>query len=154
MQPLENFAESQFVFQVHRVIKIRAQTVLMALTILRHHDDRRLQRRDHVEGEIEENEGKWIKGRAAEEDRVADDPNYEQGQRGDDEFPAASKLGDDIRCAIPKGQVRRLLLVYVTGNPILQYFASAEADAPKLRAFPAQHLNFPERKKGNARAKP
>ena len=59
-----------------------------------------------------------------------------KAEGADDEFPTASKLGDDIRCAIAKGQVGRFFLVDVTGNPVLQYFVGA----PKPMRQSSQHF--------------
>src|SRR4030095_10664802 len=62
VQPPNDVAQEQFVLEVDLIIEVRAQAVFIRLPILRHHDDRRLQRGDHGQKQIQQNEcinSKW-----------------------------------------------------------------------------------------------
>src|SRR5256885_7601958 len=56
----QNFPEQHLVFQIDLIIQIGPQPVLLRFAILRHHDDRRLQRRHHPENKIKQDKRKYI----------------------------------------------------------------------------------------------
>ncbi len=52
LEAAQHFGKQEFIFQVHPVIEVGAQPVLLALAILRHDDDGRLKADDHPQDKI------------------------------------------------------------------------------------------------------
>src|SRR2546427_12977081 len=61
VQTPNDIAQKEFVLEIHLIIEVRPQPIFLCLPILRHHDDGRLQREDHIERKVEQNVGKRIK---------------------------------------------------------------------------------------------
>ena len=80
--------------EVDLVVVSRIDAIALRLPVLRHHDHRRLQRCDHRQDQIEENEGVGIELVAAEQQRVACGPRDEKDDERQDEGPGAADLGD------------------------------------------------------------
>ena len=51
-QAAQNFGKEELIFKVYPIIEIGPEPVLLALAVLRHHDDGRLQTGYHAEDEI------------------------------------------------------------------------------------------------------
>ncbi len=81
-QPL-NFRLSTAVYVV---VQFAAQAVFCVLTILAHHDDRRLNGREHGEKQVEQNKWVGIPGLASKDD-IDRRIDNEDNQEGNDEGP-------------------------------------------------------------------
>lgn len=78
----------QFGLQVHLIVVGGGLAVLFGLAVLRHHDDRRLERGQHRQDQVEQDEGVGVRHRIAEyEDRVEQHPGKDQQEEEDDEGP-------------------------------------------------------------------
>ena len=99
-------AVSYFLFVIiGGTLRANPALVLIALPVLRHHDDRRLQCRDHVEHEIEQDERIYIEWLAREQNGIRYDPENEDADGRNNEFPTSAELRDHVRGAICERQV-------------------------------------------------
>src|SRR5438067_4962215 len=80
---------------IHFKVQFAAHPVLHVLPVLTHHDDRRLDRRQHGEEEIKKNEGIGIPG-FAPKNNVEHRIDNEQHTAGDDELPRSTEPGNVI----------------------------------------------------------
>src|SRR6266545_1860904 len=83
-------------------VEFTAHAIFRVLTILAHHDDRRLDGRKHGEKQVEQNEWIGIPGASAERD-LQRGINNENGQKGKDESPGSTKTSHDIRDSFAEG---------------------------------------------------
>ena len=100
--------------QVHLIVEPRRDPVLRRLAVLAHHDDRRLDRREHRQHQVEKYVGIGVERMDAEglEDAAVDQHPAEQHHReGDDETPGAAHRGDLVRQSITKAGVKRRLFI-------------------------------------------
>ena len=89
----------QFTLEIDAVIILGAGAVFRLLTVLAHHDERRLHGGDAGKHEVEQDEGIRIKGALRHHD-VENHPHHHHGDKAENERPAARKSCDRIRCAL------------------------------------------------------
>ncbi len=109
----------EFRLQVDLVVQSRGQPVPGGLTVLGHQDDRRLERGDHRQDQVEEDERIGIElavSASASTIVFSDHPGEKHPCEDDDEAPRAAKLGDAVRHALPEGFLGRKNGVHVLGN--------------------------------------
>ena len=83
-------------FQIDFVIVFRAQTISRLGSVLAHHDDRRLDRGETGENQIEKDERIRIERSGSEQHGVRTDPDEDDSAKCNEEFPTAAKLGDAV----------------------------------------------------------
>jgi hypothetical protein len=102
--------------EVNLVVMRCVDAVARALAVLRHHDDRRLQRCDHRQNEVEEDERVRVEAPMPEQPRVADGPDNQEENEGDDEAPRAADARDSIGDAVAEVLLLRHIHVDVARN--------------------------------------
>ena len=90
----EDVAQEQLVLEVYLVIEIRPQPVLMRLPVLRHHDDRRLQRGEHVQSRAEQQIWIRIESAGYQDPAIYYDPDHSNVMNVEDKFPAPAEFRD------------------------------------------------------------
>src|SRR5262250_1075736 len=103
-------------FPVHREVELAAQAVLRILSVLAHHDDRRLHGSQHGQHQVEQNERIGIP-RPTREHQIHPHPRHEDHTEGDDEGPGAAEARDTVGQSIPHRQLLGDHLVGVAGRP-------------------------------------
>src|SRR5438874_73568 len=89
-------------FQVHLIVVLRSQTVARLGTVLTHHDNRRLHRRETGQNQIEQNEWIRIERSGGEQSDVRSDPHKDNSAKCNEKFPAAAKFGDPVGESLAK----------------------------------------------------
>ena len=115
-------------FEIDLVIIFRAAAVLFLLPVLAHHDERRLDRRDAGQNQIQQDKRERIE-RICRQDRIDDHPQEQHARKRKDERPASSKFCDRVRRALPEG-------VFFRGGAVCRE-AGKCPEAEGLRADPA-----------------
>src|SRR3546814_13802262 len=85
------------------------QPVLRRLAVLAHHDDRRLDRREHRQHQVEEDGGIGVEGQPQmlERLRIDEHPGEQQERKADDEAPRTADRGNLVRQARAEAGPRR-----------------------------------------------
>src|SRR5438093_9849539 len=98
----------QLRLQVHLVVQLAADAVAGVLAVLAHHDHGGLDRGQHREEEVQQDEGKRIERLLAhDEQRVDDDPDEQHAGEGEDEGPRSAEARHAVGHPVAEG----LLLV-------------------------------------------
>src|SRR5438045_9553429 len=95
----------EFGFEIDLVIILRSQSIASFRAILAHHDDGRLQRSQAGEDEIKENKRVRIEAAIEQEQHVEHDPDDDNADESDNEFPTPAELRDIIGQMLAKGQL-------------------------------------------------
>ena len=83
-------------FQIDFVIVLRAQPIARFGPVLTHHDDRCLDSGEAGENQIEKDERIRIEHSGSEQRDVRTDPQEDNSAKSNEEFPAATELGDSV----------------------------------------------------------
>src|SRR6188472_4072330 len=123
-QTFQDFIQRQLVFQIHLIIDLCAQAIFVRLPILRHQDNWRLQDGKNVNPGAHQQKRIWVEADFPnpKQPHVYPYPNVDDNYRGKNEFPAAAKFSDEIRCAIGKRKLRCFLDIDVAGCSVSQKF--------------------------------
>src|SRR6266550_9240903 len=89
-------------FQIHLVIVFRSQTVARLGTVLTHHDNRGLHRRETGQNQIEQNEWIWIERSGSKQNGVRTNPHKDNSAKCNEKFPTAAKFGDPVGESLAK----------------------------------------------------
>src|SRR5215510_13258834 len=100
---------------VHGEVELAAQAVLRVLSVLAHHDDRRLHGGQHGEHQVEQDERVGIP-RPTCEHQIHPDPDQEHRAEGHDEGPRAAEARDGVGQSISQRQPLGDHLVGVAGR--------------------------------------
>ena len=149
-QAAQHFGKKEFIFKVHPIIEIGPEPVLLALAVLRHHDDGRLQAGHHPEDKVEQNVWVLIKG-MEKEPGIDRDPKERKDNRGPDEFPAPAKFRDHICCPIRDCEARRFLLIGVARNTMSQEIIGAAQSVSESRENPERDIGIFAQKRAEVR---
>src|SRR4030095_11936767 len=103
-------------FQVHFIIVFRPQTVACLSAVLAHHDDRRLDRGETGENQIEKDERIRIERSGSEQHCIRTDPNEDNSAKCNEEFPTATELSDAVGEALTKCELPFELAADVCGK--------------------------------------
>ena len=88
--------------EVDLIVMRGIEPVAFGLPVLRHHDHRRLQRRDHRQNEIEEDKGVGVEGAVLQKPDIGARPDDQEGDEGQDERPRAADAGDGVGDPVAK----------------------------------------------------
>src|SRR6266576_6927427 len=125
----------QLGFQVYLIIMLRAQPIFSLLTVLAHHNNRSLNRRQAGKNQVQQYVRIWIRRPAVQYQRIKTDPEHQKPAKADKKRPTAAERGDVIRQALAQAPLmlelgvdifrERLVLVQAVQNFLLQrgYFA-------------------------------
>ena len=89
-------ADLKLGFQIDFVIVFRPQPVARLGAVLAHHDDRRLDRGETGENQIEKDERIRIEHSGGEQRDVRTDPQEDNSAKCNEEFPTATELSDAV----------------------------------------------------------
>src|ERR1051326_7991873 len=105
----------------------------MALPILRHQNNGRLQHGEHVDPSAKEQIWVRIETVIGKKEAVYQHPCVKKKHRGDNEFPTAAKRRDEIRRAIRQSQLRCFLYVNVARGTMTQELIGVPESVRKCR---------------------
>ena len=89
---------------INLVVQLAANAIFQVLPILAHHDDRRLNRGQHRQEQIQQDE--WIRiPSGSSQDDVGGDIRDEHRKADNDERPRAAEVSHGVGDAVAKGQV-------------------------------------------------
>src|SRR4029077_2623377 len=108
-------AHLEFGLEVDLVVVLGPHAIARLLPVLAHHDDRRLDRRQQRQGEIEQNVRIRIKGMPQQIDAIDEDPYDHHTEENEDKTPAAAEFGNFICGALAEGETAIELAVDVVG---------------------------------------
>jgi hypothetical protein len=96
----------EFGAEIHLVVVAGLDPILRALAVLAHHDDRRLESRQHREEQVEQNIGIGIERPApvSEDLRIEQNPAQQHRRKAQDERPRSPERGHLVGEPLPEGQ--------------------------------------------------
>src|SRR4030042_4643677 len=105
----------QLCFEVYQVIMLGAQSILILLAVLAHHNDGRLHGSETRKDQVKQNIGVWVKGFPYEHGGIHDNPDEEHDSKDADEAPASAKCSEPIGQPFPACQLLLKFAVDVLG---------------------------------------
>jgi hypothetical protein len=105
IQPFVQLHDLELCLEIDLIVEAGGQSIPCGLTILRHHDDRRLQRGQHGKNQVEEDIGVWIECLVilCQNDGIEKGPCDQDAKKQDYERPGSTERRDAVGEAIADG---------------------------------------------------